>query len=153
MILDNRQTDIDRACESLAESLDYFYDNTSRLYAPAREVLTPCFEKRRADTLALRRMSSEALAMLPRGQNDEWEEFRWLWSRLKSVVKGSQQVILREMREHERTVMVDTAKAMAHRLPDEMDQLLERIFLSSRRVLKALYDAQTRLDQQRSQDR
>lgn len=147
MFLDNRQAAMDSALEALAESLDYFYDNTSRLDDSVRSVLTPHFEARRSDVIELRRLSRELLKLLPRDADVERDDYLWLWSRLKSFVGDNDQVLLHDMLEQEKVIMQALARALTHPLPDEIEPVMERIFRGCRNLIRQLYDAQQQAGQ------
>lgn len=142
MFLDNRQVAVDSALKALAESLDFFYDNTSRLQASIREELTPVYEERREKVFELARLCREHLKMLPHDMDIERDDYRWLWSRLKVVVSGSYRWVLDGLYDRERAVLVALAKGMSHPLPKVIDSLLVALFNQSHDLLRTLYEAQ-----------
>jgi len=142
MFLDNRQVAIDSTLKALAESLDFFYDNTSRLQASIREELTPIYEERREKVFELERLCREQLKMLPHDVDIERDDYRWLWSRLKVVVSGSYRWVLNGLYDRERAVLIALAKGMSHPLPSVIDNLLVALFNQSHDLLRSLYEAQ-----------
>lgn len=142
MFLNNRQAAMDSALEALAESLDYFYDNTSRLSPEPREMLTAHFERRRNDVLALRESARLHMKILPRDADLERDDYRWLWSRLKGVVGGNSQVLLNDLQEQERAVMQALGNAWTYPLPEEIEPIMERLVLRCRALLRDVFICQ-----------
>lgn len=142
MFLNNSQACMDSALEALAESLDYFYDNTSRLSPKIRETLTTHFETRRDDVMALRESARLHMKILPRDADVERDDYRWLWSRLKGVVGGNSQVLLNDFQEQERAVMRALGNAWTYPLPEEIDPMIEQLLLRCRALLRDIFACQ-----------
>lgn len=149
MLLNNRQAAMDSALETLAESLDYFYDHTGRLASTARDVLMPHFDMRRGDVDALKACVRDSMQMLPREADRERDDYRWLWSRLKGVVGGNTHVLLSDLLEQERAVMRALSDAWTYPLPPDVEPLLERLILRCRALLRALFEQQAAMRPQR----
>ncbi|WP_106478638.1 hypothetical protein [Phytohalomonas tamaricis] len=142
MFLDNRQAAIDSLLEALADSLDYFQDNLTRLNEPVLDVLRKHFDERREYLSELQKLTRKHLNLLPRDADVERDDYLWLWSRLKSFVGNDSQVLINELLEQERVLMQALSTAFTHPLPEEMEPVMESLWRNCRTLIRELYRLQ-----------
>lgn len=153
MFLDNRQAAMDSLLEALADSLDYFQDNLTRLHEPVLNALRGHFDERREYLSELQTLARKHLKLLPRDADVERDDYLWLWSRLKSFVGNDSQVLINELLEQERVLMQALSTAFTHPLPEEMEPVMEKLWRNCRALIRELYKLQNQKGQRRQRRR